>query len=66
MSHQAACNSAIARIAADYLVIALGRSPFTWGRALDTNTQGLRSSYLKALKQADGGDIEALITFARG
>jgi len=58
-------NGRHGRIAADYLVSALGSAPFTWGRDLDAETQQLRERYRHALVQADRGDIGELLTFAR-
>lgn len=58
-------NGRHGRIAADYLVVSLNGEPFTWGVRLDANTDELRAAYLHALRRADGGDIEELLTFAR-
>lgn len=58
-------NGRHGRIAADYLVASLNGEPFTWGARLDTDTDELRAAYLHALRRADGGDVEALLAFAR-
>ena len=58
-------NGRHGRIAADYLVTSLSGEPFTWGAGLDTDTDQLRAIYLRALRRADGGDIEELLAFAR-
>ena len=58
-------NGRHSRIAADYLVTALGRPRFGWGIGLDVNTEDLRAAYRQALQQADAGDIEELLAFAR-
>ncbi len=58
-------NGRHGRIAGDYLVTALGATPFTWGRNLDVDTQQLRDRYRHALVEADRGDIGELLTFAR-
>ena len=58
-------NGRHGRIAADYLVVALGGEPFTWGAQLEAGTEELRAAYLHALRQADNGEIEELLVFAR-
>jgi len=58
-------NGRHGRIAADYLVASLNGETFTWGALGDTDTDQLRSAYLCALRRADGGDINDLVTFAR-
>ena len=58
-------NGRHGRIAADYLVMALGRPRFGWGIDLDVNTEDLRAAYRQALQHADAGHITELITFAR-
>lgn len=58
-------NGRHGRIAADFLVASLSGEPFTWGARLDTDTDQLRATYLRALRRADGGNIEQLLTFAR-
>lgn len=58
-------NGRHGRIAADYLVASLNGEPFTWGVRLDADTDDLRAAYLHALRRADDGDIEELLTFAR-
>ena len=58
-------NGRHGRIAADYLIAALGRDPFSWGADLDIDTAGLRATYRRALEHADAGDIADLLAFAR-
>lgn len=58
-------NGRHGRVAADYLALALGTKPFTWGRFLDLTTSNLRKAYQSALHKADAGAIEPLLTFAR-
>jgi len=53
------------RVAADHLVVGLGRRRFTWGADSVTSTEELRQRYLGALRAADNGDPSDLITFAR-
>ena len=52
-------------MAADYLVAGLDRPSFTWGAGLDVTTDDLRAAYRDALRQADEGDVAALLAFAR-
>lgn len=59
-------NGRHGRIAADYLVMSLGRKAFTWGRLRHgADTDGLRAAYLHALRLADNGKFEELLVFAR-
>lgn len=58
-------NGRHARIAADYLVRALGNEPFSWGRSTYAETDKLRAAYLDALRSADAGNIENLLAFGR-
>ena len=58
-------NGRHSRIAADYLVISLGHPRFGWGSGLDVNTEDLRVAYRHALQQADAGDVDELLVFAR-
>ncbi len=58
-------NGRFGRVAADYLVIALGAPSFTWGRGLNLGTDDLRGTYLDALQLADRGDVSRLMAFAR-
>lgn len=58
-------NGRHGRIAADYLITALDREPFSWGAALDVDTTELRAVYRQALQRADDGDIADLLAFAR-
>lgn len=58
-------NGRHGRVAADYLIGALGRRRFTWGADTFTSGPELRAAYRDALHDADGGDITALLTFVR-
>ena len=58
-------NGRHGRVAADYLMEALGHERFTWGIGLEVSTDNLRVAYLHALQQADRGDFAALLNFAR-
>lgn len=58
-------NGRHSRLMADILAShALQFSHFTWGRSF-SNGDEHRRNYIKALRQADGGDFAALIEFAR-
>ena len=58
-------NGRHGRVAADYLVLSLERSRFTWGAALRMDTPPLREEYQTALQEADRGSIHRLLVFAR-
>ena len=58
-------NGRHSRVAAEYLVMALGRRRFGWGVGLVVDTEELSAIYRKALQRADAGDIDELLTFAR-
>lgn len=58
-------NGRHGRVAADYLVMSLGRPRFTWGAGLDTDTTSLRLEYRTALQEADRGDVAHLLVFGR-
>ena len=58
-------NGRHSRIAAEYLVMALGRPRFGWGIGLDVSTEELRATYRHALQRADAGEISQLLKFAR-
>lgn len=57
-------NGRHSRLMADFIVEALGEGQFTWGSTDLTLATGERQRYLKALKDADGGNIQPLIDFA--
>jgi Fic-DOC domain mobile mystery protein B len=59
-------NGRHSRLMADVIISnAFGKKVFTWG-ATSLNKEGeARNSYLKAIKQADKGEIKSLIVFAR-
>jgi hypothetical protein len=42
-----------------------GNEPFTWGSLQINKDSDVRKEYLNALKQADRGNIKALLDFAR-
>jgi Fic-DOC domain mobile mystery protein B len=58
-------NGRHARLLADVLVVQLGRSRFTWGRANFQPAGPVRDRYISAIKEADKGDIKPLREFAR-
>ena len=59
-------NGRHARLMADVVAAKLGEPVFTWGAAADLVEIGeTRSTYIKALQSADGGDIRPLLRFAR-
>lgn len=58
-------NGRHARLAADLLVVRLGRQRFTWGSANLIAFHQTRRRYVEALRAADGHDIGPLLTFAR-
>jgi Fic-DOC domain mobile mystery protein B len=59
-------NGRHARLAADLLAMQLGQPVFSWGAAADLTAAGdLRTSYITALKSADGRDIAPLLAFMR-
>ena len=59
-------NGRHSRLLADLITTKIfGLKPFSWGGG-NLNSQGnVRSQYLKAVKEADKGDIESLVGFAR-
>lgn len=58
-------NGRHARVAADLLVAALGGVAFSWGAELGVETDVLRARYIAALQEADGGNIDLILLFAR-
>lgn len=58
-------NGRHARLMADLLVQQAGRPAFSWGRENLTTTSALRARYIGALRQADEGNIQPLLEFAR-
>ena len=59
-------NGRHARLAADLLIVSLGRPRFTWGGENLTRAGEARSAYLDALHAADATkEYDALIRFAR-
>ena len=57
-------NGRHSRIMADLLAKKLKVKAFTWGKDNLVNQSKVRNNYIKALKQADSGDIQPLIEFA--
>jgi Fic-DOC domain mobile mystery protein B len=59
-------NGRHARQATDELLTSLDRPPFTWGSGADLIAAGeVRGMYIRALRQADGGDLSRLRAFVR-
>ena len=58
-------NGRHSRIGADLLIANLGRDAFSWGSNLGVSTEQLRQHYLAALRAADAGEIDDLVSFAR-
>jgi Fic-DOC domain mobile mystery protein B len=58
-------NGRHGRVAANFLIHALGRPAFTWGARTPRSTPDLRAAYLGALRAADAHDIGPLVAFAR-
>jgi Fic-DOC domain mobile mystery protein B len=58
-------NGRHARLAADLLIRRLGGTAFGWGSATLVREGTARQEYLAALREADGGNLERLIGFAR-
>jgi Fic-DOC domain mobile mystery protein B len=58
-------NGRPARLAADLLLVQLGRKRFTWGRGSLTSIGQLRANYVSALRAADNHDYEPLKAFVR-
>ncbi len=58
-------NGRHGRVAADFLVAALGRESFSWGARLEVSNDELRATYRLALQRTDRGDVADLLAFAR-
>ena len=58
-------NGRISRLCADLLLHALGTPEFTWGSGSILDPGDVRRNYIGALQQADQGEFEMLLTFAR-
>lgn len=62
-------NGRHARLITEVLLVSSGREPFSWGRNASTDrieAEGtLRENYIAALKEADRGDHDRLLRFAR-
>ncbi len=58
-------NGRHARLAADLLLVTLGRPRFSWGRANLVNASDTRRTYVEALRAADRFDLRPLLAFVR-
>lgn len=59
-------NGRHSRLVADIIIEKIFRKPaFTWGAASTVKQVDTRAAYLAAVRTADAGNIEPLITFAR-
>lgn len=58
-------NGRLSRLIADRLAVSMGQTRFTWGRTQMIQPGALRTTYIQALRQADGHDMAALFAFAR-
>lgn len=58
-------NGRHARLAADLLVMRLGRQRFSWGMESLRDAGATRQRYIAALQTADNSDIRPLLGFAR-
>ncbi len=58
-------NGRHSRLATDILIETNGQNKFTWGTESLVKVGELRTQYLKALKAADQGDFEKLISFIK-
>lgn len=58
-------NGRHSRLAADMLVMKLGKPRFTWGGGSLVTVSELRNRYVAALQEADRHNIEPLLIFAR-
>lgn len=58
-------NGRHSRVVADLLVMKLGQPRFKWGSTNLVDAGATRRAYVDALRAADAGDIEPLLSFAR-
>lgn len=58
-------NGRHARLMADLIAQQAGRPRFSWGGVSLTRTSALRKAYIGALREADQGNMDPLIAFAR-
>lgn len=58
-------NGRHARLMSDALLIQLGEPRFTWGRKSLSEQSNIRSQYIESLKEADRGNAQPLLKFAR-
>ena len=59
-------NGRHARLAADLLLQFNGKAPLDWGYSELMDNDQIRSSYIRSLKAADGGNLAPLAAFAIG
>ena len=58
-------NGRHARLAADLLLVSLGKARFSWGSASLTDPAQTQKRYVAALQQADNHNIDPLLEFVR-
>ena len=58
-------NGRHARLLADVIAVKFGRPEFSWGQKNLVAAGPVRDAYLKALKAADNGEIQELLSFSR-
>ncbi|MDX1587917.1 MAG: mobile mystery protein B [Oleiphilaceae bacterium] len=58
-------NGRHSRLAADLLIVSLGKEAFSWGRTGLVKPGQTRDQYLQSLRLADRGDIKELLAFSR-
>jgi Fic-DOC domain mobile mystery protein B len=58
-------NGRHTRIAADLLLVRMGKPRFTWGRTSLVDASETRDAYIAGLRAADAHDIAPLLAFAR-
>jgi Fic-DOC domain mobile mystery protein B len=58
-------NGRHARLAADLLLVSMGKARFSWGSASLTDPGETRKCYVAALQQADNHNIDPLLEFVR-
>ena len=58
-------NGRHARLMADAFALRMGQPRFSWGRHALNNDGTARNDYLHALRDANQGDISALLSFCR-
>ncbi len=58
-------NGRLSRQAADYLINGIKQDSFSWGANRSEHPEDVRAAYITALREADGGNLDALVAFAR-